>query len=221
LPPAEIISVAEEVGSIIPIGNRMLEKSLQHFARLMKANDLPKAYVAINFSSLQIEPGLPAMLASLLERFGIAPRSIVVEITEAVLMQDNPEVSQVLEQIRRFGCRIALDDFGTGYSSLSYLNRFPVDIVKIDQSFTKALTANNGEVHDKSRMLVEGITTISHKMACTVIAEGIETREQWRILLEMGVDCGQGYLFSRPLPMPELDDFMQIEFKQSRTTGMV
>jgi diguanylate cyclase (GGDEF)-like protein/PAS domain S-box-containing protein len=221
LPPAEIISVAEEVGSIIPIGNRMLEKSLEHFARLVEAQDLPDAYVAINFSSLQIEPGLPARLASLLERHGIEPRALVVEITEAVLMQDNPEVSQILEQVRRYGCRIALDDFGTGYSSLSYLNRFPVDIVKVDQSFVRALTESKGDVYDKSRMLVEGITAISHKMACTVIAEGIETREQWRILLEMGVDCGQGYLFSRPLPVPELEDFMQIDLTQNRTTGMI
>ena len=145
----------------------------------------------------------------------------MIEITEAVLMQDNPEVSEILEQIRRFGCRIALDDFGTGYSSLSYLNRFPVDIVKVDQSFIRALTDGAGEMHDKSRMLVEGITAISHKMACTVIAEGIETREQWRMLLEMGVDCGQGYLFSRPLPVPELEDFMQFDLTQTRTTGVV
>ena len=221
LPPAEIISVAEDAGSIIPIGNRMLEKSIAHFAWLKARHGLDGAYVAINFSSLQIEAGLPARLASLLERHGVEPRSLVIEITEAVLMQDNPEVSEILEQIRRFGCRIALDDFGTGYSSLSYLNRFPVDIVKVDQSFIRALTDGAGEMHDKSRMLVEGITAISHKMACTVIAEGIETREQWRMLLEMGVDCGQGYLFSRPLPVPELEDFMQFDLTQTRTTGVV
>lgn len=219
--PAEIIAVAEETGTIIPIGHRMLEKSLSHFAGLIRNQSLPDAYIAINFSSLQIEAGLPARIASLLEKHDLRPEQLVVEITEAVLMQDNPEVSQILGQIRRYGCRIALDDFGTGYSSLSYLNRFSVDIVKVDQSFIRALTESKGDVYDKSRMLVEGITTISHKMACTVIAEGIETREQWRILVEMGVDGGQGYLFSRPLPVPQLEAMMQSDIVQIRNSGMV
>lgn len=217
LPPGDIIPVAEETGSIIRIGNRMLEKSLSHFSRVIAERNLPEAYVAINFSPLQIESGLPARLASLLERHGIRPAALVVEITEAVLLQGNPEVLAVLDQIRKFGCRIALDDFGTGYSSLSYLNRFPVDIVKVDQSFIRALKAGGREVHDRSRMLVEGIAAISHKMACTVIAEGIESQEQWRILLEMGVDCGQGYLFSRPLPIDDLMDMMQSDIAQART----
>lgn len=173
--------------------------------------------MAINFSPLQVESSLPARLAALIERHKIRPESLVVEITEAELLQGNPEVLTTLDQIRRFGCRIALDDFGTGYSSLSYLNRFPVDIVKVDQSFVRALTAGGSALHDRSRMLVEGIATISHKMACTVIAEGIETQEQWRILLEMGVDCGQGYLFSRPLPIDALSDMMHNDIAQART----
>lgn len=205
LPPADIISVAEETGSIIAIGNRVLEKALTHFAALQQTLPQASHYVAINFSSMQIEPGLPARLASLLERYGLQPSALVVEITEAVLMQDNPDISMILSQIRQYGCRIALDDFGTGYSSLSYLNRFPVDIVKVDQSFIRALSGGTVEAYDKSRMLVEGITAISHKMACTVIAEGIETREQWQTLIDMGVDYGQGYLFSRPLPVKDLE----------------
>lgn len=217
LPPGDIISVAEETGSIIRIGNRMLDISMAHFARIIAERNLPDAYVAINFSPLQVESSLPARLAALVERHGIRPGALIVEITEAVLLQGNPEVLAVLDQIRKFGCRIALDDFGTGYSSLSYLNRFPVDIVKVDQSFVKALSVGGRDVHDRSRMLVEGIAAISHKMACTVIAEGIESQEQWRILLEMGVDCGQGYLFSRPLPIDELVDMMQSDIAQART----
>lgn len=216
LPPGDIISVAEETGSIIRIGNRMLDISMAHFARILAEKDLPDAYVAVNFSPLQVESGLPARLAALIERHGIRPGALVVEITEAVLLQGNPEVLTILDQIRKFGCRIALDDFGTGYSSLSYLNRFPVDIVKVDQSFVRALSSGGRDVHDRSRMLVEGIAAISHKMACTVIAEGIESQEQWRILLEMGVDCGQGYLFSRPLPIDELMDMMQNDITQAR-----
>ncbi len=221
LPPAEIISVAEETGSIIAIGNRMLEKSLAHFVRLTQAQHLPEAYIAINFSSLQIEAGLSSRIASLLERHAIPPGALVVEITEAVLMQDNPEVSQILDQIRRYGCRIALDDFGTGYSSLSYLNRFSVDIVKVDQSFIRSLQQGSGEAYEKCRMLVEGITTISHKMGCSVIAEGIETREQWRILIEMGVDCGQGYLFCRPQDVADLLSMMQTDMMETTASATV
>lgn len=116
-------------------------------------------------------------------------------------MLDNPEVHAVLKQLSEFGCRIALDDFGTGYSSLSYLNRFPVDIVKIDQSFTRSLNSNAADVRRKSRMLIKGIRTISHQMGCTVVAEGIETEDQWQLLRKLGVDNGQGYLFSRPMPV--------------------
>jgi EAL domain-containing protein (putative c-di-GMP-specific phosphodiesterase class I) len=121
-----------------------------------------------------------------------------VEITEAVLMHDNPQIRTIVTELRRFGCRIALDDFGTGYSSLSYLNRFPVDIIKIDQSFTRAINDADDDVRQKSRMLIEGITTLSHKMNCTVIAEGIETEEECGTLHQMGLDYGQGYLFHRP-----------------------
>jgi EAL domain-containing protein (putative c-di-GMP-specific phosphodiesterase class I) len=159
---------------------------------------MQESYLAINFSPLQFEPALPARLASLLGRHGIRPERIVVEITEAVLMHNNPAIRAIVSEMRRFGCRIALDDFGTGYSSLSYLNRFPVDIIKIDQSFTRSINDANAEVRHKSRMLVESITTLSHKMDCTVIAEGIESEEECRTLCEMGLDYGQGYLFHRP-----------------------
>ena len=118
-------------------------------------------------------------------------------------MHDNPEVRRILSEIQQFGCRIALDDFGTGYSSLSYLSRFPVDIVKIDQSFIRSI-AEATDVSVKNRMLVEGITAISHKMNCKVIAEGVETEGQRDTLRKMGVDCGQGYLFSKPLPVESL-----------------
>ncbi|MCF3981521.1 EAL domain-containing protein, partial [Pseudomonas aeruginosa] len=90
--------------------------------------------------------------------------------------------------IHQLGCRIALDDFGTGYSSLSYLSRFPVDIVKIDQSFTRSICDDAVEIRQRNRMLVEGIAAISHKMNCTVIAEGVETEEQKELLTEIGAD---------------------------------
>jgi diguanylate cyclase (GGDEF)-like protein len=198
LPPGRIIEVAEETGSIIRIGNRIMEKAIAHFARLSRLDGMQDSYIAINFSPLQFEPDLPVRIAALLSRYDISPRRIVIEITEAVLMDDNPETRMVINEICHYGCRIALDDFGTGYSSLSYINRFPVDIIKIDQSFIRAINDTASDVSARSRMLVESITTLSHKMSCTVIAEGVETEEECATLRTMGIDYGQGYLFHRP-----------------------
>ncbi|CDN54850.1 Diguanylate cyclase/phosphodiesterase with PAS/PAC sensor(S) [Neorhizobium galegae bv. officinalis bv. officinalis str. HAMBI 1141] len=202
--PAGIISVAEETGTIGQIGNLILEDAMANLARVSRLPGMGEAYVAVNFSPLQFEPGLPARLAGLLGRYGIDPSRLVVEITEAVLMHDNPEIRTILNEIHRFGCRIALDDFGTGYSSLSYMSRFPVDIVKIDQSFIRSLTEQTGDIGSKNRMLVEGISAISHKMNCKVVAEGVETEEQRLLLQQMGIDYAQGYLFSKPREISEL-----------------
>ncbi|MGJ7041052.1 diguanylate cyclase (GGDEF)-like protein/PAS domain S-box-containing protein [Shinella sp. BE166] len=211
LPPAEIIGIAEENGSIGRIGDCILSKSIASLAVISQLDGLSDTYLAVNFSPLQFEPVLPNRLAALLLENGITPSRIVVEITEAVLMLDNPVVRDVLDALSELGCRIALDDFGTGYSSLSYLNRFPVDIVKVDQSFTRSLSSDQPDVRRKSRMLVEGIRTISHQMGCAVVAEGIETEEQWDILQAMNIEFGQGYLLSRPLPLDallqKLDEF--------------
>ncbi|GEO83928.1 MULTISPECIES: EAL domain-containing protein [Alphaproteobacteria] len=204
LAPSDIIKIAEETGAIIRVGNRVLEKALANLVELSEATGDKDAYIAINFSPLQFEHTLPIRLAALTSRYGIAPHRLVVEITEATLLHDNPQIRTILDEFHRFGCRIALDDFGTGYSSLSYLNRFPVDIVKIDQSFIRSLSAEEPELRHKSRMLVEGITAISHKMECSVVAEGVETEEQRDILRQFGVDRGQGYLFARPQPIRQL-----------------
>lgn len=206
LPPAEIIGIAEENGAIGRIGDCILSKAIGHLAVISRLEGLGDSYLAVNFSPLQFETTLPARIAALLMENGITPSRIVIEITEAVLMLDNPMVRSVLDALSALGCRIALDDFGTGYSSLSYLNRFPVDIVKIDQSFTRSLSSDQPDVRRKSRMLVEGIRTISHQMGCAIVAEGIETEEQWSILQTMNVEFGQGYLFSKPLPLDSLVD---------------
>ncbi len=217
MPPAEIIRVAEETGAITRVGNSMLDKALANLVRLSEATGNDQAYLAINFSPLQFEPTLPIRLASLTTRHGIAPQRIVIEITEATLLHDNPQIRTILDEFAGFGCRIALDDFGTGYSSLSYLNRFPVDIVKIDQSFVHSLSADSPELRHKSRMLVEGITAISHKMECSVVAEGVETETQRDALKQFGVDAGQGYLFARPQPVQHLID-LEINMDTARSS---
>ncbi|MGV1902716.1 EAL domain-containing protein [Agrobacterium sp. 22-3674b3] len=204
LSSATIISLAEENGTIHRIGNVILDQSIANLARLSHLPGMEQSYVAVNFSPLQFEPGLPTRIAGVLHRYGILPKRLIIEITEAVIMKDDPQIRAILNAIHQLGCRIALDDFGTGYSSLSYLSRFPVDIVKIDQSFTRSICDDTVEIRQRSRMLVEGIAAISHKMNCSVIAEGVETEEQKELLTVIGADYGQGYYFARPQPIERL-----------------
>ncbi|MBB2907366.1 diguanylate cyclase (GGDEF)-like protein/PAS domain S-box-containing protein [Rhizobium sp. RAS22] len=217
--PAAIISLAEENGTIHRIGNVILDQSVANLARLSRLPGMAQTYVAVNFSPLQFEPGLPTRIAGLLHRHGILPGRLVIEITEAVIMKDDPQIRAILTAIHQLGCRIALDDFGTGYSSLSYLSRFPVDIVKIDQSFTRSICDDTVEIRQRNRMLVEGIAAISHKMNCVVIAEGVETEEQKLLLADMGADYGQGYFFARPQPVERLIAAYEAGSGQSRTAA--
>lgn len=199
LPPADIIAVAEETGTIKAIGNVIFEKAVSHLARLSRLPGLENSYVAINLSPLQLDVSLPARASEALMKAGISPSRVVLEITEAVLIQNNREIYAVLENLGQQGMRIALDDFGTGYSSLSYLHRFPVNIIKIDRSFVQNLEAVDGQERGKTYLLVEGINTIAHQIGCAVVAEGIEDTKQRNILAQMGVDYGQGYLFAKPM----------------------
>ncbi|MGG7518613.1 putative bifunctional diguanylate cyclase/phosphodiesterase [Allorhizobium undicola] len=207
--PMDIITVAEETGAIHEIGKQVFGKALEHFTELSKLTGDTASYLALNLSPLQIDASLPVWLASAVHLFNIDPARIIIEITEATLMRDNPQIQMILRRIGQFGCRIALDDFGTGYSSLSYLTRFPVNIIKIDQSFIRAITAESEELRLRSRLLIEGIAAISHKMKCAVVAEGIETDIQRQELRAIGVDYGQGYLFGKPMAFEELSAQMK------------
>lgn len=202
--PAGIVKIAEETGSIGRIGDRIFEKAVARIKSFASIPEIADTYVAVNISPLQFEPALLDRMAAVLLKWGVHPSRIVIEITEAVLMHHDPIIQQVLEAMATYGFRIALDDFGTGYSSLSYLNRFQVDIVKIDQCFIRSMTGGDETARHKSRMLVEGIKTISHQMGCIVVAEGVETEEQRDKLQAIGVDAGQGYLFSRPVPATDI-----------------
>ncbi|WP_405030237.1 putative bifunctional diguanylate cyclase/phosphodiesterase [Mycoplana sp. BE70] len=217
LSPNEIIGVAEENGAIGKIGDVILEKAVRDLAAISAIDGMANSYLAVNFSPLQFDATLPNRLAALLLGCGVTPSRIVIEITEAVLMLDNPVIRQTLDALTELGCRIALDDFGTGYSSMSYLNRFPVDIVKVDQSFIRSLGSDQQKISAKSRTLIEGIRMISHQMGCVVVAEGIETENERKALEEMGIDLGQGYLFSEPLPFAEL--MRALENISERTRG--
>ncbi|MCM2291223.1 EAL domain-containing protein [Allorhizobium sp. BGMRC 0089] len=204
LPPMEIISVAEETGLIHDVGKQVFGKAFEHFVELSDMSGDRTSYLTLNLSPIQIEPSLPVWLVSAVHLFNIDPARIVLEITEASFLQDNPQILTILQKLSAFGCRIALDDFGTGYSSLSYLGRFPVDIIKIDQSFIRSMTAQSTHERERSLMLIESIVAMSHKMKCRVVAEGIEDQAQCEGLKTFGVDYGQGYLFDKPLAIETL-----------------
>ncbi len=204
LPPADIIAAAEENGSICAIGDVILEKSI---AALKRINDLPglgEARVGVNFSPLQFNAHLPVRIAELLLKEGLSPSRLVVEVTEAVFMQNNPEIEKMLKAFSEQGMSVALDDFGTGYSSLSYLHNFPVKLLKIDKSFISSLTDSNVEKRDRAHMLVQGIVTLGQQLGCLIVGEGIEDATQANILRSMGADNGQGYYFAKPMPLEDV-----------------
>jgi EAL domain-containing protein (putative c-di-GMP-specific phosphodiesterase class I) len=194
VPPSGFVQVAEETGLIVAIGEWVLREACAAGARW--PDDVN---VAVNLSPVQFRHrNIAQHVKAALEYGGLRPDRLEIEVAESLLLADGEPALRILRQLRELGVRIAVDDFGTGYSSLSYLNRFPVDIIKVDQSFTRAVNDADDEVRQKSRMLIESIATLSHKMDCTIIAEGIETEEECRVLHQMGLDYGQGYLFHRP-----------------------
>lgn len=202
LPPSEYIEVAEQTGHILDIGDQVLELGVAALDRLKSDPTLSSAYVAINLSAAQFISNLPMKVSEQLIRWNVSPDKLVLEMTESVLMQDSPGLYKILDDIVLMGCRFALDDFGTGFSSLSYMNRFPVSIVKIDQSFVREIEKCGAtQKARKTAALIEGIVGLSHKLDLKVTAEGIETEEQYALLSAMNIEAGQGYLFSKPRPL--------------------
>jgi EAL domain-containing protein (putative c-di-GMP-specific phosphodiesterase class I) len=141
----------------------------------------------------------------------LKPARLKLEITETALMQDLQSALATMHELRLLGVKLAIDDFGTGYSSLSYLRRFPVDTLKIDQSFVREVDADK-----KVRAIVQAIVVLAHALEIDVTAEGIETIGQLRTLMEANCDRAQGYLFARPLPIEALDDYLQAQQRDQR-----
>ncbi len=200
VPPAEFIPVAEDEPELIQaIGRWVLRTACQESAR-MQAELGCRLGLAVNLSPAQFaQPDLPELVRSALEDSGLEPNMLELEITEGVFVMEAELTIQTLNTIRAMGVAVSIDDFGTGYSSLSYLTRFTVDWIKIDQSFVHDLP------HGRNASVVTtAIISIAHGLGMMVIAEGIETREQHDYLLARGCDLGQGYWFSKPLPMAEL-----------------
>ena len=201
--PVEFIPVAEESGLIHSIGSWVLTEACGDMQRLHDRLGVTVP-VAVNLSAQQFQsPELPALVASTLERSGLAPENLVLEITETTVMTDTEATVSRLRELKELGVRLAIDDFGTGYSSLSYLRRFPVDVLKIDRSFVKDIARSAEE-----SALARAILKLAQTFHLHAVAEGIERREQLDTLRSMGCLYGQGYFFSEPRPLEDLEPML-------------
>ena len=193
--PAVFIPIAEDTGLIEAITDHVLLTACREAAR-WDGGGAPAPAVAVNLSPRLFRSGrLAARVAAVLAQTGLPAQRLELELTEGVLMSTATDAVGQLNALKGLGLRLAVDDFGTGYSSLAYLSRFPLDILKIDQSFVGSATPGSSNA-----ILVRAIASLGRELGLTVVAEGVETAEQWRFLREAGCDEFQGYLFARPMP---------------------
>jgi diguanylate cyclase (GGDEF)-like protein/PAS domain S-box-containing protein len=194
VPPGQFIPVAEACGVIVPIGRWVLGEACRQ-SRAWRDAGLPAIRIAINVSPLELrDRDFVATVRAILQKAGLEPCHLELELTETFLMQDTTVTAAVLEALKDLGVTLALDDFGTGYSSLSRLQRFPIDTLKIDQSFVRDLTT-----HADAAGIVSAVIGMGNSLHMRVVAEGVETRDQFTFLQERGCPEGQGYYFSRPV----------------------
>lgn len=192
--PTLFVGVAEQMGLIVEIGEWVLHEACQQAMRWRQAG-LPDLVMSVNLSAVQLRRGnLEAVVRSALEKSGLPPHCLELELTESMLLQDSDASLILLQNLKGLGVKLSIDDFGTGYSNLSYLQRFQVDTLKIDKSFVQNLGENV-----QHRAIVHAIIQMAHSLNLRTIAEGIEDQPTRQLLLDLGCDLGQGYLFARPL----------------------
>jgi EAL domain-containing protein (putative c-di-GMP-specific phosphodiesterase class I) len=211
--PGQFIPVAEESGLIVPLGEWVLREAFRQMNEWTNLGLAPLR-MSINISAVQFRRGgLPRFLAEQLAAYDIDPRYVELELTESVLMQGVDKVLQTLQEIKDLGVTLAIDDFGTGYSSLSYLRRFPIDRLKIDQSFVRDI-----ERTPANESIARAIVALSNSLSLEVIAEGIEQSAERAVLEHMRCTEGQGYLFAKPL---SAEDFLGwiIAHRKNRVTN--
>jgi diguanylate cyclase (GGDEF)-like protein/PAS domain S-box-containing protein len=204
VPPARFIALAEECGLIGELGRWAIREACRQLAA-WRRQGLAVPAISVNLSPSDFhDPDLPAMLARSLGENRLDAADLTLEITESVIMDSNPGTLKILGEVHALGVRLAMDDFGTGYSSLGYLHRLPIQELKLDRSFVRDLE------HDPtSRALSDAVIRIGQSLRLNVVAEGIEDQAQHDILLRQGYAVAQGYLFSRPLPAAELENWLR------------
>jgi EAL domain-containing protein (putative c-di-GMP-specific phosphodiesterase class I) len=196
--------MAEETGLIVPIGSWVLRNACLQ-SKAWQSMGLPPIKIAVNLSARQFQQeDLVAMVKEALDQTGFDPQLLELEITESIAMQNADYTITILNDLKTMGVHISLDDFGTGYSSLNYLKKFPIDTLKIDQSFVRDLTLNPNDL-----AIAKAVIALAHSMNLEVMAEGVETKEQMSILREEQCDMMQGYLFGRPVSAAEIEHLLK------------
>ena len=204
VPPVRFIPLAEATGLIVPIGTWVIDEACRQVQSWLEQG-LPAIRVAVNVSARQFRTGnLPQLVAESLRRYDLAPDSLELELTESMLMEDPLRTIEILHELKRLGVHLSLDDFGTGYSSFTYLSRFPIDALKIDQSFVSSIVTEH-----ESAVIATSIIDLAHGMNLKVIGEGIENAEQLAYLRKKGCDEIQGYFFSKPLMADDFHDLLR------------
>jgi len=214
IPPSTFIPIAEEAGLVVPIGRWVLREACRQARRWLDETG-QRVHVGVNLSARHIHhPSLLDDVRAALAEAGLPPEQLLLEITESVLMRDVDEVAQVLHEVKALGVTLALDDFGTGYSSLSYLQRFPIDVLKIDRSFVAPMA---GLTYDAR--LVRAIIALGESLEMKIVAEGIETDGQLAALQSLGCTMGQGFLFAAPLQSEQILAHIHDELALARGRG--
>lgn len=205
--PGEFIPLAEETGLIIPIGAWVIEEACRQ-AKDWQNRGLPPMRVSVNVSALQFgREDFIETVTHALDKSGLAPEWLELELTEGLLLGDTQSITSKLHQLKEIGVFLAIDDFGTGYSSLRYLQQLPIDTLKIDQSFVRTL--GTPQETPKTKALLKTIAMLGYNLDMRVIAEGVETYQQFAYLEEIGCQEIQGYLISRPLRVQEFESFIR------------
>jgi EAL domain-containing protein (putative c-di-GMP-specific phosphodiesterase class I) len=212
VPPKDFIPVAEESGQILAIGQLVLESACRQAQVWHENHQLESPlFVSVNLSVKQFnQPGLVENIANVLAETNLPPHCLKLEITESVFSDNIEAAVGLLTKLRELGVQLSIDDFGTGYSSLSYLQRFPIDTLKIDRSFVNQMTENEENI-----AIVRTIVALAQNLGMDVVAEGVETDDQLNLLRKLDCENGQGYLFSTPLDVKDVDQFIVIS--QSNT----
>ena len=199
--PIEFIGVAEETGDIIEIGKWVIAEACDRLKAWQTEPELQGMHLAINVSPRQFrDPGFVSFVAEVLDRSGVNPGRMTLELTESLMLENVAETVQKMEAIRKLGVRFSLDDFGTGYSSLTYLKRLPLSELKIDQTFVQEMTTDKNDA-----ALIRTIIGMAENLSLQVLAEGVETQLQLDALLAMGCNAYQGFLFSKPVSRSEFE----------------
>jgi EAL domain-containing protein (putative c-di-GMP-specific phosphodiesterase class I) len=204
--PAQFIPLAEETGLIISVGEWVIDSACAQLKFWQQSSRTCNFDLAVNVSAIQFrQADFVQHVFGCVKHHGIDPSHLKLELTEGMLVDDIEDVIKTMSVLKELGIKFSLDDFGTGYSSLQYLKRLPLDQIKIDQSFVREIASDGSD-----KAIVQSIIAMSQSLGVAVIAEGVETEDQQKILLNLGCNHFQGYLFGKPVPIAQFEEFLTL-----------